>query len=97
LINRIIREEKEQICLEERVVWGIWAPRRLQAVYKMTASELRVPISVLVDHILRQWFADNQDTILGDKQKQRWLRDFLSRKYLSDQTDEWPSKRVLSG
>jgi hypothetical protein len=54
----------------------------------MTASELRVPISVLVGHVLRQWFADNQDTILSDKQKQREFSDFLSKKYLSNQTDE---------
>jgi len=54
----------------------------------MTAAELRVPISVLVGHILTQWLAQNYDSILGDKKKLREFGDFLSRKYPSNETDE---------
>ena len=88
MINRFFRKKKEFSRLDERIVWGIWCQRRLQAVYKMAAAELRVPISVLVGHVLRQWLAENHDTVLSDKQKQAEFGDFLARKYLSNQTGE---------
>ena len=88
MLSKLFRKREEQSHLDERIVWGIWAPRRLQFVYKMAAAELRVPISILVGHVLMQWLAENYDTVLSDKQKQAEFGDFLAKKYLSSQTEE---------
>lgn len=55
----------------------------------MIAADLRVPISVLVGHILRQWVAENYETLLNDKHKKEFA-DYLARKYLSSQAEDWP-------
>ncbi|MFC1926223.1 hypothetical protein ACFLWV_00530 [Chloroflexota bacterium] len=83
VINRIFRKKEEFNRLDERVVWGIWAQRRLQLVYKMLAADLRVPISVLVGHVLLKWLAQNKETILGDKNKKVAFADYLAENYLS--------------
>jgi len=69
--------------LNERIIWGIWAPRGLQLAYKLAASQLRVPMSVLVPHILRQWLAENHE-MLEDEQKRAEFGEYLARKYLGD-------------
>jgi len=59
MMNRLFRRKKEQSYLDEHIIWGIWAPRSLKPAYKIMATDLRVPISVLVGHILTQWLAQN--------------------------------------
>jgi len=88
MLTKLFRKREEQSRLDERIVWGIWCQRRLQAVYKMAAAELRVPISVLVGHVLMEWVAQNYDTLINDEHKRREFSDFLTTKYLSSQTDD---------
>ena len=79
MISKLFRRKKEEIDLDERIVWGLWVPRRLKMTYKATANDLHVPISVLVRYILSKWLADNYDTLLGVKQKRDKLGDFLMK------------------
>ena len=88
MISRLFRKKKEEINLDEHIVWGLWATRRLKMACKATAAELKVPISVLVDYILSTWLADNYDTVLGDKQNREEFSDFLTNWNLSGGTDE---------
>ena len=88
MISRLFRKKKEEINLDEHIVWGLWATRRLKMACKATAAELQVPISVLVDYILSSWLADNYDTVLGDKQKRAEFSDFLAKWRFSDGTGE---------
>lgn len=88
MLSKLFRKKTEEINLDERIVWGLWATRRLKMVYKTTAAELNVPISVLVGHILNGWLADNYDTLLGDEQKRAEFGDFLEKKYLNGEADE---------
>jgi hypothetical protein len=88
MLSKLFRKKKEEIDLDEHIVWGLWATRRLKMTYKTTANELQVPISVLVGHVLNGWLADNCDTILGDEQKRAEFGDFLTKKYLNGEMDE---------
>jgi hypothetical protein len=88
MISRIFNTKKDQNRLDEHVVWGIWAPRRLQFIFKMLASDLRVPISVLVGHILRQWLADNYETLTNDKQKKLEFADYLAKEDWSSEGED---------
>ena len=88
MLSKLFRKKKEEINLDEHIVWGLWAPRRLKIAYKTTAAELHVPISVLVGHILNGWLAENYDTLLGDEQKRAEFGEFLAKKYLSGEADE---------
>ena len=88
MIKRLFDHKREISRLDERIVWGIWAPRRLQLAYKLTAVDLRVPISVLVGHVLRQWLAQYYETVLKDKNKKLEFADYLARKYLSNQPED---------
>lgn len=54
---------------------------------KIMAADLRVPISVLAGHVLRQWLAQNYETLLNDKHKKLEFADYLARKYLSNQPE----------
>jgi hypothetical protein len=89
MISKIFRRKKEEVDLNEHIVWGLWATRGLKMAYKTTAAELKVPISVLVDYILSTWLANNYDTVLSDKQKRAEFSDFLHRWNLSGGTDEY--------
>jgi hypothetical protein len=51
---------------------------------------IRVPISVLVGHVLRQWLAENGESLISDKDKKLKYGDYLARKYLA-------SKEVSKG
>ncbi|MCJ7776130.1 MAG: hypothetical protein MUP08_07050 [Desulfobulbaceae bacterium] len=88
MINRLFRKKTQQVNLDEHIVWGLWATRRLKMACKASAAELKVPISVFVDYILSTWLADNYDTVLGDKQKRDEFGDFLKKWNLSGGTDE---------
>ena len=88
MLSKLFRKKSEEINLDERIVWGLWVPRRLKMRYKTTANELQVPISVLVRYILSKWLADNYDTLLGDKQKRDNFGDFLTKWNLNVLTDE---------
>ena len=80
MIQRLIVRRKPRT---QRKVWGIWCDPTLQLAYKAMAAELRVPISVLVGHILIQWLAKNGETMLGDEATRAKYGDFLARKYLA--------------
>ena len=73
--------KKEQIDLDQRIVWGLWVPRKLQMGYKLLAAELGVPISVLAQHVLLLWYAQNADKLLGDEQSKREFAGYLVKKY----------------
>lgn len=89
MINRLFHGKKEQKYMDQRIIWGIWAPRSLKLAYKMMAADLRVPISVLVGHVLRQWLADNSESLIDDDEKRLKYGDYLARKYLaSNEMDE---------
>jgi hypothetical protein len=62
---------------------GIWAPKSLKLAYKVMATGLRVPISVLVTHALRQWLAQNGQSLLHGEEKRREYGDYLAQKYLA--------------
>jgi cytochrome c oxidase assembly factor CtaG len=83
MINRLFHRKKHQNHPSERIIWGIWVPKSLQLAYKMMASMLRVPISVLVTHILRQWLAQNGQSLLHDDDKRHKYSDYLTEKYLA--------------
>lgn len=51
--------------------------------YKIMAAELRVPIPVLVGHILTQWFAQNGETLISNEQERQEYGDYLAKKYLA--------------
>ena len=83
MINRLFHKKKQQNYSQERVIWGIWTHKSLQLAYKMMASTLRVPISVLATHVLRQWLAQNGQSLLHDDDKRHKYSDYLTEKYLA--------------
>jgi hypothetical protein len=68
----------------ERIVWGIWAPRSLKLAYKVIAADLRVPMCVLVGHVLREWLAENGESLIDDEHKKLEFADYLATKYLAN-------------
>ena len=83
ILHRILHEKQDYDPLDERIVWGIWAPKRLKLGYKLMAINLRVPISVLVGDVLSQWLAQNGETLLSDEEKRLRHGDYLAKKYLA--------------
>jgi hypothetical protein len=83
ILNRIFPPKNDYSPMDERIVWGIWCCRRLQFAYKVFATDLRVPISVLACHVLQQWITQNCDSLLNDKNKKLEFADYLAKKYLS--------------
>jgi len=53
------RKKKES----DMIVWGIWVERGIRATFKALALNMRVPISVIVTHILLDWIQRNKDDI----------------------------------
>jgi hypothetical protein len=89
IIDRFMKRKKQRQYLDQRIIWGIWAPRRLQLAYKMVASELRVPMSVLVGYILRLWLSENYETLRDDESVRTQFAEHLVRTYLhSDQEEQ---------
>ena len=80
--KRLFRNGKRPAPLDERIVWGIRAPRELKLVYKVIAASLRVPVSVLVGHVLTEWLAENYETLLEDKRDRREFAGYLAGEYL---------------
>jgi hypothetical protein len=79
--------KKEQIDLDQRIVWGLWVPRRLQMGYKFLASDLGVPISVLAQHVLLLWYAQNAEKLLNDEQSKQEFAEYLVEKYVGQKQD----------
>jgi hypothetical protein len=79
MFDLLLRKKRWQQHLEERIIWGIWAPRKLQLVYKELARGLRVPISVLVYHILRQWLSEHYKLLSEDLDARTAFGDLLAR------------------
>ena len=79
MLSKLFRKKTEESNLDERIVWGLWVPRRLKMTYKATANELQVPISALAGYVLSSWIVDNYDTLLADQQKRDELSDFLAK------------------
>ncbi len=65
-------------------VWGVWSPRKLKKLYEMMAMELRVPMSVLVCHILNNWVIENGQTILQDDNKRQEFGEHLAKQRKDD-------------
>jgi len=53
--------------------------------YKIIAADLKVPISVLVGHVLREWLAENGESLISDEEKRLKYGEYLARKYLGNQ------------
>lgn len=79
MFDLLLRKKRWQQHLDERIIWGIWAPRKLQLVYKGLASDLRVPISVLLYHILRQWLSENYKLLSEDPDARTTFGDLLAK------------------
>ena len=54
----------------------------MQTIYKLIASELRVPISILVGHVLRRWLIANADNLLSNQRKRIEFGEYLVDMYL---------------
>ncbi|MCP4609008.1 MAG: hypothetical protein GY845_09895, partial [Planctomycetes bacterium] len=63
---------------------GIWSPRKLKTLYQMMAVELRVPISVLVCHILNSWAIENGQTMLQDDKQRQGFGEYLAKQRKAD-------------
>ena len=81
IIDRFMRRNKQRQYLEMRIVWGIWAPRWLQLTYKSLAANLRVPISILVCYVLRQWLSQNYKALIDDEASRSKFGDLLAREH----------------
>ena len=68
------------INIDERKVWGIWAPIKTKLRYQIMSMKLRVPTSTLVCHVLDSWFEDNYEDIFDDDVRKHELGDYLARK-----------------
>jgi len=88
VLDRIMTRNRQQKYLEQRIVWGIWAPRGLQVTYKVLAARLRVPISVLVCHILREWLANNYASLHDDPDARTRLGDLLAKENSGDEEEK---------
>ena len=82
MIERLFCNGKQPAPLDERVVWGIRAPRELKLVCKVIAASLRTPVSVLVGHVLTEWLAEDYQTLLEDKRDRREFAGHLTGEYL---------------
>ena len=80
MLNSLLRRKNP---LNKRIVWGIWAPRSLQLAYKALAAQLRVPMSVLVGHVLDQWLAQNGEVLVKDPEARQKYGDDLAKRYLT--------------
>ena len=60
-------------------VWGVWSPRKLKKLYELMAVKLRVPISVLVCHVLTDWVTENGQQILQDDKKRQEFGECLAK------------------
>jgi hypothetical protein len=72
------KKDKEAINSHQYKVWGLWVPEVLQLTYKLLAMGLGVPIYALVGHVLRQWLAENYETLLNDDQKRQKFAQYLA-------------------
>jgi len=82
LTSRIFKHFRNTDKLDRREVWGLWLPRRLRVAYKTLAEEIRVPISILVGHILGQWLVKNFEGLMTDSEARKKYEDFLVNRYL---------------
>ena len=82
MMKWLFGKKKGQKRLDEKIIWGIWAPRRLQLGFKVIAGELRVPMSVLVGHVLREWLAKNYESMLRNTEEKEKFAGYLVKKYL---------------
>lgn len=79
MFDLLLRKKRRQQYFDQRIIWGIWAPRKLQLVYKELAGGLRVPICVLVYHILRQWLSENYKLLSEDPEARTTFGDLLAK------------------
>ena len=82
MINKFFYKKRQQNVLNDRIVWGIWVPKKLKLAYKVMASSLRVPISVLVTHILVQWIVKNGAALSNNAASRQKYGDYLTQKYI---------------
>ena len=84
IIEKLIGIIKIESKLEERIVWGILVERKLQLGYKILAQKLRVPIYVLVGHILQEWLMANYENLMQDFRERVKFEEYLTNKYLKN-------------
>ena len=85
MLSRLLRKKNP---LNKRIVWGIWAPRSLQLAYKGLAAQLRVPMSVLMGHVLAQWLTQNGDVLVKDPDARQKYGVYLAKRYLAQRDQE---------
>ncbi len=68
---------------QKRIVWGIWVQKDLKLTYKLISMSLKVPMAVLVTHVLVKWLAGEGSEIMRSAQKKKELQDTLLRMYFN--------------
>ena len=83
MVNLLLQKKKQQKNSDKRIVWGIYAPKQLKLAYKLMATSLRVPISVLVTHVLTQWIIKHGQQLNDNKINYQNYGDYLAKKYIT--------------
>lgn len=82
IIEQLIKMIRTESKLEERIVWGFSAERRLQLRYRRLAARLGVPVYALIGYILDEWSDQNYQTIMTNPREGEKLEEIITDKYL---------------
>ena len=58
-------------------IWGIWVRVWVHAAYKELAGELNLPLSFLVEYVLKTWLTENFAILTEDLEERAKFRQYL--------------------